>query len=124
MCPPNQTPKKKKNRKLENEPTAASKLMEYIISKNETVQPQHPVDTFLASIASTLKTFSPYHVHLAKAEIFNTVHLQLPLLQCSVNIYQLKYKTRKIIKTTQHNFTFISSKQKPNYAIDLKIMNV
>ena len=52
--------------------------MEYIISKNnreEPLQPQHPVETFLCSIAATLKTFSHYmyHLHLAKAEIFNTV---------------------------------------------------
>ncbi|XP_075210858.1 uncharacterized protein LOC142318193 [Lycorma delicatula] len=32
-----------------------------------------PMDTFLSSIRTTLKTFPPYHAHLAKGEIFNIV---------------------------------------------------
>ncbi|XP_045471918.1 uncharacterized protein LOC123678761 [Harmonia axyridis] len=71
--PPNDT-SPRKLRKLENEPTTTSKFMEYVLlPKNETVQSHHQVDTFVASIAATLKTFSPYHLHLAKSEIFNIV---------------------------------------------------
>ncbi|KAF5276679.1 hypothetical protein FQA39_LY06483 [Lamprigera yunnana] len=67
---------KRKITKAENQQTVEFKLMEYIILKNKEeklLQPQHPVDTFLARIAATLNTLSPYHLHLAKSEIFNTV---------------------------------------------------
>lgn len=33
----------------------------------------HPVDAFLSGIAPTLKTLSPYDLHLAKSEIFAIV---------------------------------------------------
>lgn len=48
--------------------------MEYLINKNESNNiSQHPVDAFLAGIALTLKTLSPYYLSLAKSDIFNTV---------------------------------------------------
>lgn len=31
------------------------------------------VDAFLAGVAPTLKTLSPYYLHVAKSEIFGTV---------------------------------------------------
>lgn len=35
--------------------------------------PADPVDAFLLSIGATLKTFSPYHLNLAKSKIFAVV---------------------------------------------------
>lgn len=35
--------------------------------------PSNQVDSFLLSIGATLKTFSPYHLNLAKSKIFNVV---------------------------------------------------
>uniref|UniRef100_A0A2A4JNE2 MADF domain-containing protein n=2 Tax=Heliothis virescens TaxID=7102 RepID=A0A2A4JNE2_HELVI len=37
------------------------------------LDPADPVDAFLLSIGSTLKTFSPYHLNLAKSKIFAVV---------------------------------------------------
>lgn len=53
--------------------TASSKLMEYLINKNQNNTSEHPVDAFLAGVASTLKTLSPYYSNLAKSEIFAIV---------------------------------------------------
>lgn len=59
--------------------TASATLMEYLISKNEIKMSspppiQHPVDAFLAGVAPALKKLSPQDWHLAKGEIFATVH--------------------------------------------------
>lgn len=66
------TKSKKTVMKRVPEQTASSKLLEYLINKNESTS-QHPVDAFLAGVAPTLKTLSPYYLHLAKSEIFGTV---------------------------------------------------
>lgn len=67
-------------KKAASQQTASSKLMEYLINKNQNnaknqnnTFSQYPVDAFLAGIASTLKTLSPYYLNLAKSEIFAIV---------------------------------------------------
>lgn len=67
-------------KKAASQQTASSKLMEYLINKNQNntknqnnIFSQHPVDAFLAGIAPTLKTLSPYYLNLAKSEIFAIV---------------------------------------------------
>lgn len=55
---------------------SAISLEEYLISKQKkqtlSTSP-HPVDAFLAGIAPTLKTLTPYYLNVAKSEIFATV---------------------------------------------------
>lgn len=52
-------------------------VRKYIVNKNSqlpvTHKSIHPVDAFLAGIAPTLKTLTPYFLNLAKSEIFTTV---------------------------------------------------
>ncbi|XP_053619007.1 uncharacterized protein LOC128680165 [Plodia interpunctella] len=43
------------------------------ITAAEGFDPTDPVDAFLISIGATLKTFSPYHLNLAKSKIFSVV---------------------------------------------------
>lgn len=67
---------KSAKKKVEPKQTASAKLMEYLISKQEnqtTSTSPHPVDAFLAGIAPTLKTLTPYYLNVAKSEIFATV---------------------------------------------------
>lgn len=45
---------------------------EPVIQTSE-LDPTDPVDSFLLSIGSTLKTFSPYHLNVAKSKIFAVV---------------------------------------------------
>ncbi|EZA52639.1 hypothetical protein X777_08122 [Ooceraea biroi] len=40
---------------------------------NLKIKKPHPVDAFLAGVAPSLKTLSPYYLHLAKSEIFAIV---------------------------------------------------
>lgn len=47
-------------------------LTELLINKNENKNVD-PIDAFLASLAPTLKSFSPYYLNVAKTEIFSTV---------------------------------------------------
>lgn len=66
----------KSKKKVAPQQTASAKLMEYLISKqeNQTASTSpHPVDAFLAGIAPTLKTLTPYYLNVAKSEIFATV---------------------------------------------------
>ncbi|KAG8305655.1 hypothetical protein J6590_065575 [Homalodisca vitripennis] len=69
----------KRKRKLEAKPqeTASSQLMAYILAekKKESSENhgQHPVDTFLSRIATTLKSLHPVRFHSAKGKIFNIV---------------------------------------------------
>ena len=47
--------------------TASAKLMEYFISKQDnqtTSTSPHPVDAFLAGIAPTMKTLTPYYLNV------------------------------------------------------------
>uniref|UniRef100_A0A0A9W385 IQ domain-containing protein D n=2 Tax=Lygus hesperus TaxID=30085 RepID=A0A0A9W385_LYGHE len=73
------TPRKKTKASVPNDipnKTAAATLMEYIVSRNESLSsssPQHPVDAFLAGVAPALKKLSPQQWHFAKGEIFATV---------------------------------------------------
>lgn len=52
-------------------------VRKYIVNKNSqlpvTQKFIHPVDAFLAGIAPTLKSLTPYFLNLAKSEIFTTV---------------------------------------------------
>ncbi|XP_076029490.1 uncharacterized protein LOC143018188 [Oratosquilla oratoria] len=64
---------KSANNKVAPQQTASAKLMEYLISKQENQTTPHPVDAFLAGIAPTLKTLTPYYLNVAKSEIFATV---------------------------------------------------
>ncbi|KAK6639685.1 hypothetical protein RUM43_007958 [Polyplax serrata] len=56
---------------------SAIELVNGLVNKNECQvycpPSSHPIDAFLAGISPTLKTFSPYHLHLAKSEIFAVV---------------------------------------------------
>ncbi|CAH2098990.1 unnamed protein product [Euphydryas editha] len=49
-----------------------------------------PVDAFLLSIGATLKTFSPYHLNLAKSKIFSVVQ---------------EHDLQQIVQKQQHNET-------------------
>nr|XP_027225118.1 uncharacterized protein LOC113817296 [Penaeus vannamei] len=68
---------KSANKKVAPQQTASAiSLEEYLISKQKkqtlSTSP-HPVDAFLAGIAPTLKTLTPYYLNVAKSEIFATV---------------------------------------------------
>lgn len=43
------------------------------LAQSSELDPTDPVDAFLLSIGSTLKTFSPYHLNVAKSKIFAVV---------------------------------------------------
>lgn len=55
--------------------TAAATLMEYLITKKESMScsSPHPVDAFLSGIAPALKNLPPHYWHYAKADIFAVV---------------------------------------------------
>ncbi|XP_026761274.2 uncharacterized protein LOC113520207 [Galleria mellonella] len=64
--------KKKKKRSYEQEEKpATSNFSETTMASD--FDPSDPVDAFLLSIGATLKTFSPYHLNLAKSKIFTVV---------------------------------------------------
>lgn len=46
-----------------------------MLERNEKASQQviHPVDAFLAGLAPTLKSLSPYHLNIARSKIFNIV---------------------------------------------------
>lgn len=73
------TPRKKTKQSVPDTPrskTAAATVMEYLVKKNENIQPlapQHPVDAFLSGIAPVLKNLPPRYWHYAKSDIFATV---------------------------------------------------
>ena len=48
-------------------------LMENLSNDQENQRTPHPVDAFLAGIAPTLKSLSPYYLNLTKSEIFASV---------------------------------------------------
>lgn len=65
----------KKNDKKTAE-TASSTVMKYLLEtkkNNEEKKKTDPVDAFLLGIGSTMKTFDPYFLNLAKSKIFNIV---------------------------------------------------
>jgi len=65
----------KKNKKKTAE-SASSTVMKYLLeSKNNNPEKNKtdPVDAFLLGIGSTMKTFDPYFLNLAKSKIFNIV---------------------------------------------------
>ncbi|KAK7067324.1 hypothetical protein SK128_006358 [Halocaridina rubra] len=85
---------KSAKRKVAPQQTASAKLMEYLIGKQEnqtTSTSPHPVDAFLAGIAPTLKTLTPYYLNVAKSEIFATV--QKYELQMLKNQHSCEVKT-------------------------------
>lgn len=48
--------------------------MKYLIkSKENNEVSEDPIDLFLKGIGATMKSFSPYHINLAKSKIFITV---------------------------------------------------
>lgn len=73
------TPRKKTKYSVPDGPpskTAAAIVMEYLVKINENkvpLEPQHPVDAFLAGIAPALKKLTPRYWHYAKADIFAAV---------------------------------------------------
>lgn len=76
---PRTTPSKRQKRQKTNPPkTAAATVMEYLVKRNESMNPlsaqsPDPVDAFLNGIAPALKKLPPRYWHYAKAEIFATV---------------------------------------------------
>jgi hypothetical protein len=73
------TPRKKPQHSVPDVPpskTAAATVMQYLVKKNESklpLEPQHPVDAFLAGIAPALKKLTPRYWHYAKSDIFAAV---------------------------------------------------
>ncbi|XP_026733526.1 uncharacterized protein LOC113497919 [Trichoplusia ni] len=70
--------KTKKNRtRKRKEPVLIEDPKPSVSSLNETqsseLDPTDPVDAFLLSIGATLKTFTPYHLNVAKSKIFAVV---------------------------------------------------
>lgn len=61
--------------KYDNSETTSINLVKYLLEQNEKTNQQstHPVDAFLAGLAPTLKSLSPYHLNIAKSKIFNVV---------------------------------------------------
>lgn len=86
---PIKTTKRKFSKTSVSQPTASTRLMDYLISKKKEESQistglQHPVDAFLSGIAPPLKTLSSYNLHLAKSEIFAIVQ---------------KYELQQILRT-------------------------
>ncbi|CAK1595341.1 unnamed protein product [Parnassius mnemosyne] len=69
-CKTSSKKKKKRSYEEEEKPTDIP-FNESTLSSD--FDPTDPVDAFLMSIGSTLKTFSPYHLNLAKSKIFAVV---------------------------------------------------
>lgn len=100
--------------------TASSKVMGYLINKNEnlaTATSQHPVDAFLAGIAPTLKTLSSYYLHLAKSEIFATVQKYELKLLTEQQSYQGKFD-----QNLTHNRTAQSTYSKTPSSVSVPIL--
>ncbi|KPJ14607.1 hypothetical protein RR48_04467 [Papilio machaon] len=64
--------KKKKVNRYEEEEQMSVSLSEMTTPAYD-FDRSDPVDSFLLSIGATLKTFSPYHLNIAKTKIFNVV---------------------------------------------------
>ncbi|XP_013148920.1 PREDICTED: uncharacterized protein LOC106111398 [Papilio polytes] len=79
------TPNKKLKKKRIPKPSSKKKIKKYEEEEQMSVSPtevttlaceferSEPLDAFLLSVGATLKTFSPYHLNVAKTEIFNVV---------------------------------------------------
>ncbi|XP_013148918.1 PREDICTED: uncharacterized protein LOC106111395 [Papilio polytes] len=78
------TPQKKIIKRRIPKPITKAKMKRYeeekmSVSPSEVTTPacdfdrSDPVDAFLLSVGATLKTFSPYHLNIAKTKIFNVV---------------------------------------------------
>jgi len=64
----------RKTRNIVLPETTSSALMKYIIENNKKQNDyKHPIDAFLAILASTLKNLPPYYQHLPKGQIFSVV---------------------------------------------------
>lgn len=63
--------KKKRSSSYEEDEPSAPVFTESVPPSE--LDPGDPVDAFLLSIGATLKTFSPYHLNLAKSKIFAVV---------------------------------------------------
>lgn len=63
--------KRKRERSYEEEEKPATST--FVDTAPSDFDPADPVDAFLLSIGATLKTFSPYHLNLAKSKIFSVV---------------------------------------------------
>ncbi|KAF2880367.1 hypothetical protein ILUMI_25814 [Ignelater luminosus] len=52
----------------------SSFLMKYFLEQNSnSIRTRHPIDNFFASLAETVKTFSPLYQNIAKSKLFNIV---------------------------------------------------
>lgn len=67
----NKKSKKRKKWDYDDDEKPLSTLNEQATTSD--FDPADPVDAFLLSIGATLKTFSPYHLNLAKSKIFAVV---------------------------------------------------
>lgn len=94
--------KSRKKKELYNEEAfqsvqSTSNLNEPQNSLNTELDSTDPVDAFLLSIGATLKTFSPYHLNVAKSKIFAVVQ-EHDLQQIVQN--QNKDKSKVIVTTS------------------------
>ena len=68
---------KSSTKRVASQHTNSAEFMKHIVSNNEnqvaSAPTPHPVDAFLAGVAPTLKTLTPFYLHLAKSEIFGVV---------------------------------------------------
>ena len=67
--------KRRQNQVSSVQPSASASqtLMEYIINNKKNAENIDPIDAFFKGLAPTIKRFSPYYQHLARARIFQVV---------------------------------------------------
>lgn len=81
-------------------------LMKYMLEQNEKTIQQviHPIDAFLAGLAPSLKSLSPYHLNIVRSKIFNTVQ--------EIEMDQISHMQQKYA-TPPETSSFISSSPSP-----------
>ncbi|KAG7310822.1 hypothetical protein JYU34_003647 [Plutella xylostella] len=65
--------KKRKKKSIEALEKIDAQTADSLVNSASDFDPTDKVDAFLLSIGATLKTFSPYHLNLAKSKIFAVV---------------------------------------------------
>lgn len=71
--PPKRKKRKEKTTKPQKSNAASTSALEVSTNSFGELDPSDQVDSFLLSVGATLKTFSPYHLNLAKSQIFAVV---------------------------------------------------
>lgn len=99
-----QLPKKRTTKTPES---AASTLKKYIMQKREndianTTQ-THSVDTFLAGLSPTLKSFTPYYSNMVKSKIFSIVQ------EYEMQMIVDEEKKKTTFDTISHTFSTTSA---------------